>query len=94
VAWQSVSEPTDGHRLAGHDRRISRTGPVTGVRQERTETLAVPGKRDPRNDAPVDDEQDVQGQGLEFDGLDDPGLAETQSSGRVRAIDDPRTNQQ
>jgi hypothetical protein len=56
--------------------------------------MATPGKRDPRNDAPVDDEQDVQAHGLEFDGLDDPGLAETQRSGRLRAIDDPRTNQQ
>ena len=56
--------------------------------------MAIPGKRDPRNDAPVDDEQDVEGHGLEFDGLDDSVLAETQSSGRVRAIDDPRTNQQ
>jgi hypothetical protein len=56
--------------------------------------MAIPGKRDPRTDAPVDDEQDdVQGHGLDFDGLDDPGLAETQSPGRVRAID-PRTNQQ
>jgi hypothetical protein len=57
--------------------------------------MTVPGKRDPRSDAPVDDEQDVQGHGLEFDGLDDPGLAETPRPGRVRALDDdPRTNQQ
>ncbi len=58
--------------------------------------MAVPGKRDPRNDAPVDDEQDVEGHGLEFDGVDDSGLAETQGPGRVRirAMDDPRANQQ
>jgi hypothetical protein len=56
--------------------------------------MAIPGKRDPRNDAPVDDEQDVQAHGLDFDGLDDSGLAETQGPGRVRAMDDPRANQQ
>ena len=56
--------------------------------------MAVPGKRDPRNDAPVDDEQDVQGHGLDFDGLDDSGLAETQGPGRIRTMDDPRANQQ
>ena len=58
--------------------------------------MATPGKRDPRNDAPVDDEQDVQGHGLDFDGLDDSGVTETQRPGRVRlsASDDPRTNQQ
>ena len=52
------------------------------------------GKRDPRNDAPVDDEQDVQGYGAEFDGADDSGLVETQGPGRLRALDDPRENQQ
>ena len=40
------------------------------------------------------DEQDVQGHGLDFDGLDDSGLAETQGPGRIRAMDDPRANQQ
>jgi hypothetical protein len=56
--------------------------------------MTPPGKRDPRNDAPVDDEQDVQAHGLEYDGLDDSGLAETQGPGRLRALDDPRKNQQ
>jgi hypothetical protein len=59
--------------------------------------MAIPGKRDPRNDAPVDDEQDdVQGHGMDMDGLDDASLAETPRPGRVRAMDDgdPRTNQQ
>jgi len=56
--------------------------------------MAIPGKRDPRNDAPVDDEQDVQGHGLDFDGMDDSGLTETQGPGRIRAMDDPRANQQ
>ena len=53
--------------------------------------MAIPGKRDPRSDAPVDDEQDVQAHGLDYDGLDD---AETPRPGRIRALDDPRTNQQ
>jgi hypothetical protein len=56
--------------------------------------MTPPGKRDPRNDAPVDDEQDVQAHGAQYDGLDDSGLAETQGPGRLRAMDDPGENQQ
>jgi hypothetical protein len=92
---QSVSEPTDGPGPVRQDPwyQPDRTSDRR-TEQERTETMAIPGKRDPRNDAPVDDEQDVQGHGLDFDGMDDSGLTETQGPGRIRAMDDPRANQQ
>jgi hypothetical protein len=92
---QSVSEPTDGPGPVRQDRGTSRTGPATGVRSRRgPRPWQSPASETRATTHPVDDEQDVQGHGLDFDGMDDSGLAETQGPGRIRAMDDPRANQQ